>query len=192
MDIKTFFKKVASTLEHEVKTGVNTIQRELNTSSTSSSPSSQRQSTPAQPQQQPQAQPQPQQSYQAPRPSSESGTMAYFKEILTQEFVGCVIRENVPVQELVGYAADEFQLYATRPRQAYKAEWGKPYNFVLYEGDRIKGVVVIGKRQVECKYVSFLISKMYAKKMGVPFVSFYLDAPNERDYVIGRFHKFLG
>lgn len=189
MDIKTFFKKVASTLEREVNSGVNTIKRELNTSSTSSSP---QQSAPAQPQQQPQAQPQPQQSYQAPRPSSESGMMAYFKDILTQEFVGCVIRENVPVQDLVGYVADEFQLYATRPRQAYKAEWGKPYNFVLYEGDRIKGVVVIGKRQVECKYVSFLISKMYAKKLGVPFVSFYLDAPNERDYVIERFHKFLG
>ena len=191
MDIKTFFKKVASTLEREVNSGVNTIKRELNTSSTSSSP---QQSAPAQPQQQPQPQPQaqPQQSYQAPRPSSESGMMAYFKDILTQEFVGCVIRENVPVQDLVGYVADDFQLYATRPRQAYKAEWGKPYNFVLYEGDRIKGVVVIGKRQVECKYVSFLISKMYAKKLGVPFVSFYLDAPNERDYVIERFHKFLG
>ena len=181
MDIKTFFKKVASTVEQSVKSGVDAVQKEWNSPSTASSP-----------QQSAQAQSQPRQSYEHHHEQTDTGWQNYFREILAQEFGLCVIRENVPVQDLVGYVADEFQFYATRPRQVYKAEWGKPYNFVLYEGDRIKGVVVLGKRQVEYKHVSFLISKMYAKKMGVPFVSFYMDAPNERDYVIQRFHKFLG
>ena len=57
MDIKTFFKKVADTLERGVNSGVNTIKRELNNSSTSSP---QQQSAPAQPQQPPQQQYQPQ------------------------------------------------------------------------------------------------------------------------------------
>ena len=31
-----------------------------------------------------------------------------------------------------------------------------------------------------------MISRMYAKKMGIPFISFYMDAPNEHDYVVER------
>ena len=117
--------------------------------------------------------------------------MAYFRQILAENFGQYSVRENVPVQELVGNVSDEFQLYATRPSQAYKAEWGKPYDFVLCEGDRVKGVVVIGKTQSQYKHVSFLIAKMYAKKMGVPFISFYMDAPNEHDYVVNRIRNYV-
>ena len=53
----------------------------------------------------------------------------YFREIIQSEFAGYDIKENVPVTELAGFAADEAQLYKSRPRQVYKAEWGEPYTF---------------------------------------------------------------
>lgn len=175
MDLKTFLKKVAGTVE-EIAKSPSAPQR------TSSSPSSAQQT----------CRPQPQPSYQESQPDrSDSEWMAYFRQILAEDFGQYTVREHVPVQELVGNVSDEFQLYATRPRQAYKAEWGKPYDFVLYEGDRVKGVIVIGKYQSQYKHVSFLIAKMYAKKMGVPFVSFYMDAPNEHDYVVNRIRSYV-
>ena len=48
---------------------------------------------------------------------------AYFKEILLSEFSSYSIREKVKVTDLVGFVSDEEQLYTTRPRQVYKAEW---------------------------------------------------------------------
>ena len=182
MDIKTFFKKVASTVEREVKSGINTVQKEFN----SPSPSSQQQQSRPAP-----SQPQPQPSYQAPQPErTDAEWIAYFREILAKEFGHLSIRENVPVQELAGDANDEFKLYATRPQQAYKAEWGKPYTFVLYSGDNVKGVILIGKYQSDSNNVKFLVSKMYAKKMRLPFISFYMDAPNEHEYVVNRIKSY--
>ena len=197
MDIKTFFRKVASTLEREVKSGVNTIQQGLNSSSSSTS---QQQSVPAQAQQQPQPQPQPQQQAQPQqnqycqpprRWDDEMGWRAYFRQILATEFGRFSLRENVPVQELVGNVSDEFKLYANRPYQAYKAEWGWPYSFVLYEGEQIKAVILIAKENRQYNHVKFLISKMYAKKLGIQFISFYMDAPNEYDYVVGRIEDHI-
>ena len=177
MDVKTFFKKILGTLEQEVKTEVNRAKMQ------------QQQQRP-QPQPQAQAQPQPQQQSSWER-RSESEWKAYFREILTQEFSQYAIRENVPVQELAGDASAEFQLYPTRPQQAYKAEWGLPYTFVLYHADSVRGVILIGKNQNQYRKVKFLISKMYAKKMGYPFISFYMDAPNEREYVVERIRGYV-
>ena len=177
MDVKTFFKKILGTLEQEVKTEVNRAKMQ------------QQQQRP-QPQPQAQAQPQPQQQSSWER-RSESEWKAYFREILTQEFSQYAIRENVPVQELAGDASAVFQLYPTRPQQAYKAEWGLPYTFVLYHADSVRGVILIGKNQNQYRKVKFLISKMYAKKMGYPFISFYMDAPNEREYVVERIRGYV-
>ena len=66
------------------------------------------------------------------RERSDGEWVAYFREILQSEFPQYTFRENVAVVELVGDANDEFKLYKSRPQQAYKAEWGKPYSFVLY------------------------------------------------------------
>ena len=79
-----------------------------------------------------------------------------------------------------------------RPQQAYKAEWGLPYSFVLFKPEGVKAVILIGKAQSQYKNVKFMISKMYAKKMGVPFISFYMDAPNEHSYVVNRIAGYLG
>jgi len=117
--------------------------------------------------------------------------VAYFRDILMTEFPLYTIRENVAVTDVVGFANDEFQLYKTRPTQAYKAEWGQPYTFVLEQAGIIKGVVMLGNGHSHDSNVKYLIARMYAKKQGIPYINFYMQMPNEKDYVIGRIHKFL-
>ena len=117
--------------------------------------------------------------------------VAYFREILATEFAAYNVRENVPVTDVAGFANDEFQLYKTRPCQAYKAEWGQPYTFLLEQGGTPKGVVMLGKGNSHDSKVKYLISRMYAKKSGLPYINFYTQMANERNYVIGRIRKFL-
>ena len=102
------------------------------------------------------------------------------------------IRENVPVTDLAGFANDEFKLYKTRPTQAYKAEWGQPYTFVLESGGSAKGVVMLGNGHSHDSNVKYLIARMYAKKLGIPYINFYTQMPNEKNYVIGRIRKLMG
>jgi len=125
------------------------------------------------------------------REKTPSEWNAYFKEILLSEFPSYTIRENIPVTDLAGFANDEFKLYKTRPTQAYKAEWGQPYTFVLYSGSP-KAVVMLGNGHSHDSGVKFLIARMYAKKLGLPYINFYTQMPNERGYVIDRIHKFIG
>jgi len=189
MDVKTFFKKILGTLEQEVKTEVNRTKQQLKSEARQAVSQTQQQS---QQPQQPRPQ-QPQAHAETERVSrTDSQCMTYFREILSQEFGQYAVRENVPVQELVGDIADQFKLYETRPYQAYKAEWGLPYTFVLYSGESVKGVILIGKGQNQSRKVKFLISKMYAKKIHAPFITFYMDAPNERGYVVERIREFVG
>ena len=115
----------------------------------------------------------------------------FFREILQTEFAAYSIREDVPVTEIAGQAADEFKLYKTRPTQVYKAEWGKPYTFVMYEGGAPKAVVMLGDGHSHSANVKYLIARMYAQKSGLPYINFYTQMPNERDYVVGRIRKFL-
>ena len=116
---------------------------------------------------------------------------AYFLDIIRREFPSYSIQENVPVTHLAGEAADEFQLYHTRPRQVYKAEWGEPYTFVLSQGGAPKGIVMLGSGHSHYSNVKYLISRMYAKKLGLPYINFYTQMPNESDYVAERIRKFL-
>ena len=178
MDLKSFLKKIVGTVEDIAKSSTSPQQ---SASRPSTAPSAAQQTY------------RPQPAYEErQRDLSDAEWINYFGQILAEDFGRYNVMRNVLVQDLVGNVSDEFQLYATRPRQAYKAEWGMPYTFLLCEGSVAKGVIMIGKFQRQCKYVSFLISKMYAKKLGLPFISFYMDAPNEREYVVGRIHKFLG
>lgn len=138
-------------------------------------------------------------SYAAPQPASPTyqreRTPAewhdYFREILITDFPQYSFMENVPVTNVVGFANDEFQLYKTRPRRAYRAEWGMPYTFVLYQGSSIKGVVMLGSGHSHDSNVKYLISRMYAKKSGIPYINFYTQMPNEKNYVVGRIQKLL-
>lgn len=116
---------------------------------------------------------------------------AYFRDILSTEFAQYSVRENVAVTDVVGNVTDEFQLYKTRPTQAYKAEWGKPYTFVLEQMGVIKGVVMLGKGHSHDSNVKYLISRMYAKKMRIPYINFYTQMANEKDYVVQRIRRLL-
>lgn len=124
------------------------------------------------------------------RPSPNIGP-DYFAEILATDFPQYSVRQNVPVTELAGFATDEFKLYATRPQQSYKAEWGQPYTFVLCQGVAPVGVVMLGSGTSHNKNVKYLIARMYAKKLGLPYINFYTQYPNERDYVVSRIRKFM-
>jgi hypothetical protein len=122
---------------------------------------------------------------------TDSEWVTYFREILATEFPQYNIKENIAVTEVAGFATDEFKLYKSRPTQAYKAEWGQPYTFVLEQAGNIKGVIMLGKGHSHDSNVKYLISRMYTKKLGIPYINFYTQMPNERDYVIGRIRKFL-
>lgn len=150
----------------------------------------------AKPASQPTAQPKPTPQPATPRYEEEivrtdSEWLTYFREILATAFPQYTVRENVPVTDIAGFANDEFKLYKSRPTQAYKAEWGQPYTFVLEQAGSIKGVVMLGKGHSHDSNVKYLIARMYAKKLGFPYINFYTQMPNERDYVIGRIRKFL-
>lgn len=197
MGLGSFLKSLLGTAEREVKTEINRAERSVEQEIKSSvrqtmQPNQQQRPQPQQHNPQPQ-QPQPQYDEEFPEVPdyTEAQWLDHFREILNSEFGKYSIRETVPVQELAGDVSDEFQFYANRPYQAYKAEWGYPYTFVLYEDGKVRGVILLGKTQSQYKHVKFLISRMYAKKMGLPFISFYMDSPNERNYVIQRIHKFL-
>ena len=97
----------------------------------------------------------------------------------------------MPVTDLAGFVSDEKQLYKTRPTQAYKAEWGQPFTFVLEANGSAKAVVMLGKGHSHCENVKYLVSRMYAEKLNLPYINFYTQMPNERSYVIGRIRKFL-
>ena len=130
-----------------------------------------------------------------PRPEPVRETItdfpAYFAEILSTEFPQYSTKRNVPVTDLAGYATDEFKLYQSRPQQSYKAEWGAPYSFVLYQGGTPAGIVMLGDGSSHSKNVKYLISRMYAKKLGLPYINFYTQKPNKRDYVINRIREFM-
>ena len=134
--------------------------------------------------------PKPEPRYEEPVQRSDAEWVAYFREILQTEFAQYTVKENVQVTEVVGNVSDEFQLYRTRPRQAYKAEWGQPYSFVLYQDGDIKGMVMLGKGHSHDQNVKYLIARMYCKKLGRPYINFYTQMTNERNYVIGRIKKF--
>ena len=143
-----------------------------------------------QPQQRPAPQPAVRQTY--PESTGEIKPKSYFAGIIATEFPQYGVAEDVPVTDLAGFANDSFQLYKTRPYQAYKAEWGAPYSFVLYADGGPKGVVMLGSGHSHCSNVKYLIARAYAKKLGLPYINFYTQMPNERDYVISRIRRFLG
>ena len=144
------------------------------------------------PQQRP-AQPEPQKSYSSEEQPERTAAewKAYFRDIIQTSYPGYIVRENVPVTDIAGFVSDEFQLYKTRPRQVYKAEWGQPYTFVMYQGAVPAAVVMLGSGHSHDSNVKYLVSRMFAKKSGLPYINFYTQMPNERDYVVSRIRKFL-
>lgn len=124
-------------------------------------------------------------------PVPEPNTPAFFEYVIRVECPQYTIRKDIPVTELVGNAEDRFRLYETRPEQVYKAEWGQPYNFVLYQNGKPTAVVMLGDRHSHDVNVKYLIARMYAKKLGLPYINFYTQFPNTADYVARRLQYFF-
>lgn len=123
------------------------------------------------------------------RMRAEKSLRTFFRELLLTKFSGYSIRENVEVTELVGDLCCSFKLYKNRPYQVYKAEWGRPYSFVLYEDSRPVGVIMLMGYRGDADLMEVLVSKMYAKKLDIPYMAFYADFQNEEDYVVNRIKK---
>lgn len=116
---------------------------------------------------------------------------SYFRNILQKNFPQFTVKENVPVTELTGDINDVFRLYKERPNQVYKAEWGKPYNFVLYSEGKAKAVIMLATTNEHSVKVTYLISKMFAKKLNVPYLGFYTKFNNKEEYVVNRIKNIL-
>ena len=62
---------------------------------------------------------------------------------------------------------------------------------MLSQGGIPRAVVMLGSGHSHYSNVKYLISRMYAKKAGLPYINFYTQMPNERGYVVERIRKFL-
>lgn len=185
MGWQSILKNVVKEIKDTVKETVNELDpNKPKTAQATGQPSKPWQQAPAQ-------EPQPQEPrYEEPIQRSETQWVAYFREILQTEFSQYTFKENVPVTELAGHVGDEFQLYRTRPRQVYQAEWGKPYTFVIYQAGVPRGIVMLGNGHSHDQNVKYLIARKYAQKMNLPYINFYTQMANERNYVIERIHNF--
>ena len=96
---------------------------------------------------------------------------AYFAEILETQFSQYEIREDIPVSELGGTD-------------------GRDYDFGLYQNGRLVAVVILVEHNKDTNRL-YRSSKDAANKAGIPFINFYLQMQNERDYVIDRIRRFI-
>ncbi|MDR1833514.1 MAG: hypothetical protein LBQ92_02505 [Propionibacteriaceae bacterium] len=95
---------------------------------------------------------------------------AAFREMLAAEFADLSVKEDVPVSELGGA--------------------GKPYDFGLYRGGKLAGVVMLTEHNRDNNQ-AFKGAKAAAQAAGVPFINFYLHMPNERAYAVSRIRSFV-
>ena len=199
--LKNLLESVAGIDLNKVKEAINNMAAEQGANQSADpgreTPSYQQPRQPQQPWQDQQPWQNQQPAYRQPsdgyvRTKSAAEWRDYFRGIIQAEFPYFSLRENVPVTEIAGPIADEFQLYKTRPRQVYRAEWGQPYTFVLYQGSVPRGVVMLGAGKSHAQNVKYLIARMFAKRCRLPYINFYIQMPNERNYVVSRLHRFLG
>ena len=115
----------------------------------------------------------------------------YFREILRRRFPEYAVAEEVPVIDLTGDVNDVFKLYKNRPNQVYKAEWGRPYDFVLSADGKNKAVIMLGSVHSHNENVKYLIARMFAKKLGLAYIGFYTQFPNDEEYVVKRIKECM-
>ena len=65
------------------------------------------------------------------------------------------------------------------------------FGVILEQDGKAKGVVMLGAGHSHNSNVKYLIARMYAKKLGLPYINFYTQMTNERGYVVGRIRKML-
>jgi hypothetical protein len=116
----------------------------------------------------------------------------YFRNILNTEFSQYQIRENVPVSEIRGAEiAIQEKFWKDMPMKQYYTTEGRAYDFGLYVGGILKAVVSLGEDSSHDSKKEYLISRMYAKKANIPYINFYTQFPNKKEYVVDRIKKML-
>ena len=106
----------------------------------------------------------------------------------------------------------------SRPSQSYTApkpepveiertpaEWNAYFKEILLSEfpsytirENVKVTDLVGFVSDECQLYTTRPTQVYKAewgqpyKLGIPYINFYTQMPNERDYVISRIHKFMG
>jgi hypothetical protein len=106
-----------------------------------------------------------------PVPAGNRPDHAYFAQLLQEKFAQYQIKEYVPVAELGGS--------------------GKDYDFGLYEGGSLRGVIMLTEHNRDNNQ-AYKGAKAACQAAGLPFINFYLHMPNERGYIINRIKTLLG
>ena len=119
--------------------------------------------------------------------SNKKDWTTYFRAIIANRFPNLTIDEEVPVSQVAEEMYEVCKRNAARTYQAYKAEWGAPYTFVLSSEGIPRCILMLADwaERPENK-VKYLISKMFAKKMNIPYLYFYTNMKNEESYCIKR------
>lgn len=116
----------------------------------------------------------------------------YFRNILQLYFTQYEIRENVPVTSVRGSETlVEEKFWKDMPRKHYKPEEGRPYDFGMYQGGELKAVVSLGGGSSHDMKKEYLVSRAYAKKAGIPYINFYIQFENDKQYIVDRVRKMM-
>lgn len=97
--------------------------------------------------------------------SNKKDWTTYFRAIIANRFPNLMIDEEVPVSQVAEEMYEVCKRNAARTYQAYKAEWGAPYTFVLSSEGIPRCILMLADwaERPENK-VKYLISKIFAKK----------------------------
>ena len=105
---------------------------------------------------------------------------AYFEEILTTEFAGYTVKQQVAAAELVALTGAKVEYHpACAPVSLLVLKENQPVLAVLlvrantYRGMNVKGTYAI------------------CEAAGLEYVRFFTDMANERDYVVERLQQYL-
>ena len=98
---------------------------------------------------------------------------AWFKDLLTQDFPGITVHENVPVASM------------------FPGKDGRDYSFVLSKDGRALGAIML-TRHNKYNNAAFKGAKAACEEAGLPFINFFLHMSNTHSYVSSRIKATLG
>lgn len=105
----------------------------------------------------------------------------YFESILAEEFGEYEIAKDVNPMELGWTSAQEYvDVYGQYPC--------RNFDFVLKRDDKIAGVIMVTEHNGDNRAIH-KNAAVTAENHHVPFINFFTQFPNERDYVVTRIKK---
>ena len=112
-----------------------------------------------------------------------SHNMAYFRQVLKEQFPECTFEENVSAESLGWAVANKYKTYGN----VYP---DRPFEFVIYKDNRLVATILLTDHNKEslavCKN-TIATSEAYK----VPCVNFLMQFPNEASYVRERISRAI-